>query len=134
MKRFLPLAALVLLGATPAFAEQRTPPTAEQVLAKVDQRLDRIGASEQQRETIHGLVEGAFEQREAFRDEARSIRGSMHDLLWAEDIDQKGLERLRKDGVDLFDRMTEFGLNHMISVAQVLTPEQRVAVHDLAAE
>ena len=58
----------------------------------------------------------------------------MHDLLWAEDIDQKGLERLRKDGVDLFDRMTEFGLNHMISVAQVLTPEQRVAVHDLAAE
>ncbi|MCA9492438.1 MAG: hypothetical protein KC621_21040, partial [Myxococcales bacterium] len=60
--------------------------------------------------------------------------GSMHDLLWAEDIDQKGLERLRKDGVDLFDRMTEFGLNHMISVAQVLTPEQRVAVHDLAAE
>lgn len=134
MKRILPLAALFLLGSAPAMAAERTPPTAEQVLAKVDQRLDRIGVTEQQRTTIHGLVEGAFEQRETFREEARALRGSMHDLLWAEDIDEKGLERLRKDGVDLFDRATEFGLHHLISVAQVLTPEQRVAVHDLAAE
>lgn len=133
MKRRI-VGGMLLLGvAGTAFAaDPAGPPSAEQVLERVDRRLDRVGATEEQRTEIHRLVETSIEKRASFHEEARALRDGATDLLWARDIDEAGLEALRQKGVDLFDRMTAFSLHQMVAVAQVLTPEQRVAVHELA--
>jgi Spy/CpxP family protein refolding chaperone len=133
--RILPVALLSLSLAGPALAEDRpSPPTTEEVHARLDQRLDRVGATPEQRARIEALVDEARAQREAFKARASGLKAQMKDLLWAEEIDRKALEKVREQAVDLFDEATRSALDQMIGVAEVLTPAQRAQVHDHLAK
>ncbi len=133
--RALSLALLTFTLASPALAEERRePPTTEERRLHLEARLDEVGATPEQRERILAITAASDERREAFKEEGSALKTRVRDLLWAAEIDRKGLERAREEAVDLFDRATTFALDAMVKTAEVLTPEQRLKVHERLAE
>ncbi len=146
---FFGLAPLLALGAlaVPVFAWSGAgmhggwgrcghgPESAEDVVAHMkvmaDQMKSVAGVDEVQGAAIDAIVADAAPRMAAFRTEGETLREDLHAALSADDIDENEVERLRRDGIDLANRASKEGLDAVLQVRAILTPEQRATVRDL---
>jgi Spy/CpxP family protein refolding chaperone len=86
---------------------------------------------ETQSAAVDAVLADAGPRLADLRAEGEALREAMHAALAADDVDTREVERLRKDGIDLADRASREGLDALMRVREVLTPEQRATVRDL---
>ncbi|MEZ4239133.1 MAG: hypothetical protein R3F59_23870 [Myxococcota bacterium] len=110
---------LLSLSLTPALAA----PT-----DRLDTTLAEVGATPAQSAAVHDAVEAARPERQALRDEARSLRERLSALFLAETIDRDAVEAVRLDAVDWFDRASALALHTWITAAEALDVDQRAAL------
>ena len=92
---------------------------------KIDDMLDEVDATDNQRNQIHAIVMAAVADLQEVRNLKREIR---HDLIAAfsnETVDRNELELLRQRKMETVDRMSQRALTALADAAEVLTPAQR---------
>ena len=87
--------------------------------------LDRVDATDEQREAIRGLVGRAFDDLAGAVGEHRTLRREWLTALERPELDAEGLEALRAEHVALVDRKSRAALAAVIEAGSVLTAEQR---------
>ena len=87
--------------------------------------LDRVGATQGQRDQIRAIWMGLRPQLRAVRADQKSLRQQMVAALTAPSINAGDVERLRKQTMTNADKMSGLITQGIVASAQVLTPEQR---------
>lgn len=93
--------------------------------------LDRVDATDEQRDRIEAIVETAVPRVFATHGEGRAIRERARAALLQEPIDAAALEAARKDAIALIDRESAQMVEEIIAAGSVLTPEQRTRLAEL---
>lgn len=94
--------------------------------------LDRVDASDEQQEQAQALVAEAAAELLALGRQHRENRGAFLELLSRPALDRDALEELRRGEVALADRASRRLVETLSDVAEVLTPEQRVELAEMA--
>jgi len=103
--------------------------------ARFQQTMDEIGATEDQRSSLRVLFEDTLPTLKSLHDEGRALREEMQEVfLYSETVDRGEVEVLRVDAVDLFDRASATMMDLMVDAANVLSMDQRQALHELREE
>jgi periplasmic protein CpxP/Spy len=87
--------------------------------------LDRVGATQGQRDQIRAIWTGLRPQLRAARAEHQNLRQQMVGALTAPSINAADVERLRKQAMTNADKISSLMTQGIVASAQVLTPEQR---------
>ena len=87
--------------------------------------LDRVDATDEQREAVRGIVGRAFDDLVGAVGEHRSLRREWLAELERPELDAEGLEALRARHVALLDRKSRKVLGVVVEAGSVLTAEQR---------
>ena len=87
--------------------------------------LDRVDATDEQREAIRGIVGQAFDDLAGAVGEHRALRREWLTALEQPELDADGLEALRAEHLALLDRKSRAALDAVIEAGAVLTAEQR---------
>jgi len=90
--------------------------------------LQRVKATPEQRAQIQKIMETQGKDLASQHGQHRQHHEQMMALLSAPTIDAQAVEKLRRDGVAQHDQHSQKMTQLMVSVAQVLTPEQRQIV------
>ncbi len=98
---------------------------------KIDDMLDEVDASDDQRTQVRAIASAALADMGEFRDFRRAGREALVDALTQETVDREALEALRQSKLETADRASQRLLTALADAAEVLTPAQRTA---LAAE
>lgn len=112
--------------------------SAEQVQKHLSRRiewmLDEVDASDAQRKQVDAIVARTAPQLFQLMKEGRELRSELKDALLAPELDTARVESARKELDALTDRMTDVGVNTLLEIAQVLTPEQRKQIGEHLAD
>lgn len=100
-------------------------------LDHLDALLTRIGASDEQKSRVEGMLKAAFTELENTQRSHHEALGKAHELLLAPSVDRSQMEALRVAQIRSFDAASQRMLTAFEDAAEVLNPEQRAA---LAAE
>lgn len=103
---------------------------AEHMEHGLEHLLDKLDASDAQREQASALAARRAPALYAIMSEGRAVRQQLKQVLLAEQLDQARLDALRKQLDGLADRATDIGLGGMFELATVLTPAQRKELAD----
>lgn len=140
------LVALLLVGGLAAvpFAVARAagggcephgPPDPERAAAHLDRGvgflLDRVEATDAQREQVDAALAGVADDLVRYRTEGGELREALHAALTAETVDAARVEAIRADGLALADEASRRLTGVMVEVASTLTAEQRAEVAEL---
>lgn len=106
---------------------------AEHLDDKVDHLLDAVDASDEQRKQTSALVQKAAPQLFQALSEGRALRSELKDALLAPKLDKAQLEQLRTRVDALADRLIDTGMDSLIGLAEILSPQQRQKVADRIA-
>ena len=87
--------------------------------------LDRVDATDEQREAVRGIVGRAFDDLVGAVGEHRSLRREWLAELERPELDAEALEALRARHVALLDRKSRRVLGVVVEAGSVLTAEQR---------
>ena len=98
---------------------------------KVEDMLDEVEASDDQRDQVLAIVKAAVADLRETRDLKREMRHDLIAALTKETIDRNELELLRQRKMETVDGMSQRVLTALADTAEVLTHEQR---QELAAE
>ena len=98
---------------------------------KVDDMLDEVDATDDQRERVQAIVKAAVADLQEVRDLKREMRQDLVTALTSETIDRDALELLRQRKMETVDRMSQRALTALADAAEVLTHAQR---QELATE
>ena len=108
--------------------------SAEEVKAHMERRadfiLDKLDASDQQREQIEAIIGKAAPEFFQLKQAGRQVRKQIQQSLAAPTLDQAQIDQARAELDTLADRATDLGMDTLTAVAKVLTPEQRKQVAD----
>lgn len=114
-------------GATdPAAVSERASFMTEWVLRKVD-------ASDEQQQQVKAIVEATISDLFPLKDQHRANRDAMRTILSAPTIDRQALENIRQSELQLVETMSSTIVEAVANAAEVLTPEQRTQLAELAA-
>ena len=94
-------------------------------MRRMQRILDRVGATQAQRDQIRAIWTGLRPQLRAERAQHKSLRQQMVAALTAPTINAGEVERLRKQSMASADKTSALFTQGMVASAQVLTPEQR---------
>ena len=97
---------------------------------RVDRMLDRVDASQEQRDKVNGIVKGAFGDVTALGVKPWETREKFIGLLRADTIDPAAFEALRAQQISTADAASKRIVQAMTEAAQVLTPQQRRELAD----
>ena len=128
---FATLPALALAGVAGWMSSARAAgPAGEEMgpgmaMKRMHRILDRVGASQGQRDQIRAIWTGLRPQLRAERAEHRNLRQQMVTALTAPTINPGDVERLRKQTMANADKISALVTQGFVASAQVLTPEQR---------
>ncbi len=92
---------------------------------KVEDMLDEVDASDDQRERVRAIATAAIADMGEFRDFKRAGREALVDALTQETVDRAALEALRQSKLEAADRASGRLLTALADAAEVLTPAQR---------
>ena len=92
---------------------------------KVEDMLDEVDASDDQRERVRAIASAALADMGEFRDFRRAGRDALVDALTQESVDREALEALRQSKLETADRASLRLLTALADAAEVLTPAQR---------
>lgn len=99
---------------------------------RVQEALDAVDATPEQREDVRAILDRAIPEMKAFREEGQALREDLRQIFHtSEQIDRAALEEVRVDLVDLFDRATATAFGHLADLSEVFTVEQRQELHQL---
>ncbi|MBI1396150.1 MAG: hypothetical protein GC151_09250 [Betaproteobacteria bacterium] len=104
----------------------------ERIEFRTDRILSRVDATEEQKTKIKGLVDDAMKDLASMRDAHRANREAMLRSVTGETVDRDGLEAARRAEMDLADRASRRISQTLADAADVLRPEQRKALGELA--
>lgn len=93
--------------------------------------LDRIDATDAQRDAVLAEVDALADDVLARRDDRDRLRDALRDALTADQVDPAELEKLRTEALSLADDASRDALPRLVRIAGTLTPEQRA---DLAEQ
>ena len=92
---------------------------------KVEDMLDEVEATDDQREKVSAITTAALADMGEFRDFRREGRQALVEALTQETVDREALEALRQSKLETADRASQRLLTALADVAEVLTPAQR---------
>ena len=95
---------------------------------KIDDMLDEVDASDDQRERVRAIATAAIADMGEFHDFKRAGREAFVDALTQETVDREALEALRQSKLEAADRASGRLLTALADAAEVLTPAQRAAL------
>ena len=95
--------------------------------------LDRVAASDEQQAAASAILADAIEDLFDLRDQHGAFREAFIAELTAPDIDRQALERLRAEQLALAEVASARLVDAVADLAEVLTPDQRLELVDLAA-
>jgi len=91
-----------------------------------------VGATEEQKAEGRVVVERVVDQLIPLGERHRAHREALVREMAKPQIDRMALELLREDGLALADEASRIGLDGVADLAEVLSPEQRVELLELA--
>jgi Spy/CpxP family protein refolding chaperone len=94
--------------------------------------LRGVNASEDQRQQVRRIAEGAIDKLAPLAVKHRAHREAMARELAKPEIDRAAVERLRKESIAMADEASKTIAGALTDAAEVLTPEQRGELIDLA--
>ena len=74
---------------------------------KIDDMLDEVDATDEQREQVRAITTAALADMEEFRDFKREGRQALVEALTQETVDREALEALRQNKLDAADRASQ---------------------------
>ena len=92
---------------------------------KIDDMLDEVDASDDQRDRVRAIATAALADMDEFRDFRREGRQALVAALTQETVDREALEALRRSKLDAADRASQRLLTALADAAEVLSPAQR---------
>ena len=92
---------------------------------KIDDMLDEVDATDEQRGQVRAITTAALADMEEFRDFKREIRQDLIAAFSKETVDRTELELLRQRKMETADRASQRLLTALADAAEVLTPAQR---------
>lgn len=90
--------------------------------------LDAVNATPEQEERIWAIIDAARAELRPVMREFRHARESIAEIIGAETIDPAAAEALRAERIGALDEASRRVTAALIEAAEVLTPEQRVAL------
>jgi Spy/CpxP family protein refolding chaperone len=90
--------------------------------------LEKVNATDAQREQIKGIWEGLRPQLKATHEQHAALRKQLTQAMTAPTIDPAAIEKLRQQSVQLMDKSSTIMTRGFVESAKVLTPEQRKQV------
>ncbi len=110
--------------------------SAEQFQRRADRAamllLDRVDATEAQREEGEAMLDGVGQRAFDVRGEHEVLRAEWQEAFLAEQIDEQQVEALRVAMLERADEGSSEILGLVTDIAQILTAEQRQELHELA--
>ena len=95
---------------------------------RFEQMMSEIGASAEQADRLRDIFESVHEDLMPERSDFHSFREELASLIASPRIDRAAAERLRAERVEAIDRASRRLTDAVLEAAEVLTPEQRVAL------
>lgn len=95
---------------------------------RFDRMMSEIEASDEQADRLREIFEAAREDLMPARDDFRSFRDDLAALIAAPQIDRNAAEQMRAERVEAIDEASRRMTEAFLEAAEVLTPEQRVAL------
>jgi len=117
--------ALALAAPAVASAAPDGPSSDARVLHRVDEAMDAVEATDDQRAATRAIVERTLPEMRALREEGQGIRDDVRAAFESDEVDRVALEDARLDLVDLFDRATITLFGMFADIADLYRPEQR---------
>jgi Spy/CpxP family protein refolding chaperone len=94
--------------------------------------LNRIQASDTQREQVKGVLTQALQDLAPLRDRHREHRDAFAAALAEQSVDRAALEQLRRAELQLAEQASTRIVTALADIADALTPEQRAKLLELA--
>jgi protein CpxP len=104
----------------------------ERVAFATDWILHRIDASEEQRQQVQAIVQGAVKDLLPMRDQHHQYLQALREALAQPTIDRNTLGEIRRAELHLADAASNRLVEAIAEAAEVLTPEQRATLAELA--
>jgi periplasmic protein CpxP/Spy len=104
----------------------------ERTAFATDWILQRIDASEEQRQQVQAIVQAAVKDLLPMRDQHHQHRQALREALVQPTINHDALEEIRRAELQLADAASSRLVEAIAGAAEVLTPEQRAKLADLA--
>jgi Spy/CpxP family protein refolding chaperone len=104
----------------------------ERAESATDWLLNRINASEEQRQQVKGIVQEAVQELLQIREQHHQHKQTWLEALAQPTIDRAALEQLRSTELQLADTASHRLVDTLADIADVLTPEQRSELIALA--
>ncbi|MGH8632183.1 MAG: Spy/CpxP family protein refolding chaperone [Burkholderiales bacterium] len=98
-----------------------------------DWLLERIDASSEQRAQIKDMLTAALDELMRLREQHQAHRAAFVSALVQPAVDRAELERIRRAELELADRASQTIVSSLAAMSEVLTPEQRAKLAELAA-
>jgi periplasmic protein CpxP/Spy len=111
-------------------APKSAPELAEHMEHGIDHLLDKVDATDEQREQANAIAERRAPQLFAVLDQGRQVRAQLKQVMLADTLDKTRLEQVRAQVDALTKQAADIGLDSAFELAQVLTPAQRKQVAD----
>lgn len=101
---------------------------------RMERMLDMVGASAEQRAQIKQIAQTARAEMRAQHEAGRKLREQSQALFLQPAVDARAAEALRQQMMALHDQASKRGLQMMLDMSAVLTPEQRKTITDRMAQ
>lgn len=96
----------------------------------VEHVMDELDGTEEQTARVQSIVVDAVDELAAIHGTRDDLRAEISRLLSAETVDRGAIESLRQEHLDRASRMSRVVTASLADVLEVLTPEQRRALHE----
>ena len=141
----LPVLGLVLVGGAVATAAARGGPPMmfchgdrddhrAHAEFMVDRMLNKVDATDEQKDQIDGILDAAFDDFEALHEGKEEHKEQLKEVLGAETIDREALQELRAEALEHVDEASALFTDVIADVSEVLTAEQRQELIEMIEE
>ncbi len=104
----------------------------EHAYRAVSHLMSRVDASDEQEAAARVIVDETFVELGELRFDRRALHGEVMALISAETVDRDSIEALRVEKLTSVDLASRALIGGLVELAEVLTPEQRAQLGELA--
>ena len=96
--------------------------------------LRAVDATPAQRRAVGEAAERLAHRLQPFEQDVRALAHSAHDVWVSQTVTHSNVESVRSEAVSLLDDASAESVDFVVEVAEVLTPEQRAELVELARD